>query len=172
MSYYNIDNMKYVIKLVIALLVLISSLFPLNVESSTTMIPYYMFNAATQFEVDIALLYAFCSVESKCRSKAINRNDATKKAKEAGIIEHSHGLFQIKLATAKMLGFKGKAKDLMQPDINTYYAAKLIRRLYDKYGDTVKVISAYNAGRPIKSNKDYVHKVLSAYARYKIDKKI
>jgi soluble lytic murein transglycosylase-like protein len=167
--------MKHINKSVTIALILIGSLigslFPASVESSTDMIPYYMFNAATQFNIDVALLYAFCTVESRCRAKALNKNDGTKKARAAGIIEHSHGLFQIKLATARVLGFKGSVKELMKPEINTFYAAKLIRKLHNKHGDILKTISAYNAGRPIKSNKDYVEKVLIAYAHYKIDKK-
>jgi soluble lytic murein transglycosylase-like protein len=60
----------------------------------------------------------------------------------------------------------------MRPDINTWYAAKLLRELYDKYDTTPEVISAYNAGRPIGANKAYVTKVLRAYAVYKLDKKL
>lgn len=143
-----------------------------KVEGDTSVAPYYMYNAANNFQIDLSLLYAVCSIESHCRSEAINKDDATSSRKARGIVEHSFGMFQIKLATARSLGFTGGRKDLMKPEVNVWYAAKLLRHLYNHYGqNTVKVISAYNAGRYTVYNKKYVNKVLQKYARYKIDKR-
>ncbi len=133
-------------------------------------IPYYIFNAANVFKLDVNLLYALCAVESKCRANALNKNDGTKAQKARGIKEHSHGLFQIKLATARGVGFTGTRQELMKPDVNTWYAAKLLSTLYTKYKTTEKVLSAYNAGRVTSSNREYVYLVLSKYAYYRIDK--
>lgn len=164
-----------------------------SVESDTSTIPYFMYNASSKFDLDIALMYAICRVESNCKASAINHDDATAGRKAQGIKEKSMGLFQIKPATAQSLGFilretittqkikNGKCiqvkkqvshvKELLSPETNAWYAAKLLRHLYDRYHDTVKVISAYNAGRYTSSNKEYVNKVLRQYARYKIDKR-
>jgi len=181
--------MNKTIALVISLIVAIVS--SKSVESDTTTVPFHIYNAATKFKIDVALLYAFCRVESNCRAKAINHDDGTPAQKALGIIDKSYGLFQIKASTAQGLGFEviekvkvttlrhGKSrtivktinhtKDLLKPEVNAWYAAKLLRHLYDRYGDTVKVISAYNAGHPTKANDEYVSKVLKQYARYKID---
>lgn len=180
------------------IIILLMSLFAFthnmrSAESDTTTIPYYMYNAASKFDLDIALMYAICQVESNCKASAINHDDATPNRKAKGIKERSMGLFQIKPNTAKGLGFvisetitinkvrNGRlirvkkqvfhTKDLLSPEINTWYAAKLLRHLYDRYHNTVKVISAYNAGRYTTANKEYVDKVLRRYARYKIDKR-
>lgn len=161
--------MKYVGTIVILTVCMFNSV---AVSSNSDMLPHYITKAADEFELDTALLYAICSVESHCRASAINKNDATQSRRLAGIKEHSHGMFQIKMATARALGFKGAKKDLMRADINTWYAAKLLRQLYDKYDTTPEVISAYNAGRPIKGNVKYVNKVLKYYVTYKIDKKL
>jgi len=157
---------------VFIILLLSILLTPSAVESKTPNVPYYMYTAANAFQIDIALLYAICSVESKCKPGSINKDDATKYKKSLGVVEHSLGMFQIKLATAKSLGFKGSKKELMKSETNTWYAAKLIDHLYTRYNhDTIKVISAYNAGRYTKCNKKYVNLVLEHYARYKLDKR-
>lgn len=140
-------------------------------SAHTDTIPFYMYSAATTFHVDVALLYAICAQESKCKATALNKNDGNLAQKAAGKVVHSLGMYQIQLGTARALGFKGKYKDLMKPEVNTYYAAKLLAHLYDKYHDTVKVISAYNAGHYTKHNVNYVHQVVKNYIRYKIDKR-
>lgn len=142
-------------------------------QGNSSTVPYYISNAATAHNLDVALMYAICTVESHCKTSAINTDDATASRKLAGIKEHSLGLFQIKMATARGLGFKGSKKELMKPEINSWYAAKLLRSLYDRYDEnTVKAVSGYNAGRYTKANKDYVNKVLKNYARFKIDRKL
>ena len=141
------------------------------VISDTATIPYYLYNASTKFKVDVALLYALCKVESNCKTAAINHDDGTTVQKSLNIKSKSFGLFQIKLATARSLGLKGSGKDLLKPEVNTYYAAKLLRHLYNRYGDTYKVISAYNAGKYTKSNISYIHKVMKNYVRFKIDQR-
>lgn len=183
--------MRNLILLIISFFVFTSNMR--SVESDTSTIPYFMYNAASKFDLDISLMYAICRVESNCKAAAINHDDATPDRKARGIKEKSMGLFQIKPATAKSLGFiltetvtiekikNGKlrktrkqishVKDLLSPEVNAWYAAKLLRHLYDRYHDTVKVISAYNAGKYTTSNKEYVNKVLRQYARYKIDKR-
>lgn len=71
----------------------------------------------------------------------------------------SYGLCQVKLATARHMGFKGKPSDLLKPDINADLAAKYLRYQLNRYGSMEKALSAYNAGRYIKANAGYVAKV-------------
>lgn len=166
---------------------------PIPAETDTSTIPFYMYNASSAFNLDVALLYAFCDIESKCRSKAINHNDGNSESKAAGIKVKSYGMFQLQRATAIALGFKDKeiievkikrhgkvitikktiyhTEDLLKPEINSWYAAKFLRQLYDKFKVTTAVVSAYNAGRPITGNKKYVDKVLRSYVKFKIDKR-
>jgi soluble lytic murein transglycosylase-like protein len=139
-----------------------------DVASSTSPVPLHIRESAKKFHLDPILLYALCKVETGCKT-TINHNDGTKRQKDLGITSKSYGMFQIKLATAKGLGFKGNYEKLMQPHVNSYYAAKYIRTVYDKYHDTLLVLSAYNAGKPIKSNKAYVDKVSRLYVKYKVD---
>ncbi len=137
-------------------------------------IPHYIQAAATLFRVDPALMYAICKVESQCRSTAKNHDDGTKEQKALGLRIPSHGLFQIKLGTARGLEFKGTPAQLRQPGVNSYYAAKLLRNLYDRRdckNDTLRVLSAYNAGSYTKNNNSYVVKVLKEYAHIRIDKR-
>lgn len=157
------------------------------------MVPEYMYNAANAFKIDIALLYAICKVESNCKPKSHNKQDSNHAQKRRGLTTGSYGMFQIKLATAKSLGFVVKesrteiffknhkqvkttkiinhADELFNPEVNTWYAAKLLRHLFNKYHDTAKTVSAYNAGRYITTNTRYVNKVLNNYANYKMDKR-
>lgn len=61
----------------------------------------------------------------------------------------SYGLFQMSLRTALDLGFLGQAKDLLDPDINAYWAAKLVKQLHDTWHNLADVASCYNSGKPL-----------------------
>lgn len=152
------------------LIILLSFLVPLSVSGeSPKNFSFYLYNAAAEFGIDPALMYAICQVESQCKPSAINHNDGTKKQKEQGIVSKSHGMFQLKLSTAKGLGFKGTAKQLQIPATNIWYAAKYLNHLYRRYNNTLHVISAYNAGSYTTKNKTYVNKVLEKYIQRNID---
>lgn len=184
---------KQIILLISLFIPLTTQVHTATAENARDNIPYYVVNAANAFNLDVGLMYAICQQESRCRARAINHDDASKKDKALGIIDKSYGMFQIKVSTAIGLGFKqtetiitfkklktktvkitkviDHTRELMNPEVNAYYAAKLLKQLYKRYHDTPKVISAYNAGRYIKSNKAYVHSVMSNYVRFKIDKR-
>ena len=149
------------------LLIILALLLP--TEASSTSHHNFMHHVAKEFKIDVALLYAICSVESKCKPSALNHDDGTADQKAMGVKSKSYGMFQIKVATARGLGFNSSPHELLKPEVNAWYAAKLLRHLYDRYGETDKVVSAYNAGKYIKSNKPYVNQVLTNYAKYKID---
>lgn len=98
-----------------------------------------LFSSATaKFHLPSGLLESLCMVESNHNIAAVHKDDGD---------ADSLGICQIKLATARELGFKGTAKQLMKPDININYAAKYLdfqRRRY--HGSITKAIIAYNKG--------------------------
>lgn len=120
-----------------------------------------VFVTATQtFKLPEHLLSALCYVESTHNIHAVHKDDGS---------SSSLGLCQIKLTTARLLGFKGTEAKLMKPAINAYYAAKYLKKQLVRYdGDTLKAVAAYNSGSykernnsPI--NKQYVTKVFRAW---------
>ena len=59
----------------------------------------------------------------------------------------SIGICMVKEGTAKMMGFKGSAKKLMEPEINAMFAALYLKSKQDFYReDWVKSVASYNAG--------------------------
>lgn len=102
-------------------------------------------------------------MESNHVERAINVNDGG---------SDSLGLCQIKLETAKGLGYGGNAASLQRSaKINTHFAAKYLRFQLDRYDGSVwRGIAAYNSGtyKVDKSgtavNKSYVDKVFKAWA--------
>jgi soluble lytic murein transglycosylase-like protein len=100
--------------------------------------------------VDANLLSAVCFVESGHKPSAYVAMDGR---------TPSYGLCQIKLGTAKHMGYRGTAKGLMDPYTNALYAAKYLRWQYRRYKNWDMAISGYNAGRAIRGNAGYVNKV-------------
>jgi len=90
-----------------------------------------------QFELPENLLSALCFVESSHRVSAIHKDDGD---------GNSVGVCQVKLSTAKWLGFKGTEKQLMNPKTNIYYAAKYLASQRKRYKSITKAIIAYNRG--------------------------
>lgn len=113
--------------------------------------------AALLHGVDPTLLSALCYVESKHNASALARNDGG---------SPSYGLCQIKMGTARGLGYRGGVKGLMDGATNARLAAKLLQYHYKKHRSWAKAVSAYNAGKPIKGNAKYVNKVMEiAYGK-------
>ncbi len=132
-------------------------------------VPFYITEAASAFKLSPALLMAICTQESRCRARAYNKFDSIEDENGIRHKNPSYGLFQIKKETAKALGFEGTNNELFNPEINSFLAAKLLRKNLDRYHDTAKAISAHNAGRAIKSNKDYVNNVFRNYVKFHLD---
>ena len=99
------------------------------------------------------LLEAICHVESGNTRTAINTHDSG---------SASYGSCQIKLSTARWLGFKGNVSDLwFNETTNKYYAGKYLDYLAKRYkGNLDSIISAYNCGK-VCNNQKYVNKVRS-----------
>lgn len=99
------------------------------------------------FDLPKGLQSALCFVESTHRAHVVNKDDGK---------SSSIGLCQIKLATARMMGFKGTAEQLKDPKINAYYSAKYLRWQLDRYDWHLdKAIAAYNSGTFIPGKKNF-----------------
>lgn len=125
-----------------------------------------LFATMTQtFALPPGLISALCFVESSHRAHVIHKDDGG---------SSSTGLCQIKQDTAKLMGFKGKTKDLLNPNINAFYASKYLAWQIKRYDlDYRKAVAAYNSGS-YKTNKlgtpvnqKYVDKVFKAWAQQK-----
>ena len=121
-----------------------------------------MFLLASQaFDLPPDLLRAVCYVESTHIATAYNPHDGG---------SASHGVCQVKFNTAKLLGFKGTAKQLQEAPANTFWAAAYLHYQLQRYhGDIIKATAAYNTGTyktdqyGVPLNKRYVQKVLAAW---------
>lgn len=117
----------------------------------------------TTFNLPPGLIGGLCYVESNHNIRAMHINDGG---------ADSVGVCQIKLGTARVLGFKGSTRDLKIPSANVYYAGKYLRYQLDRYnGDVRKGVSAYNAGTHRvdeygqTKNRRYVAKVFEAWSQ-------
>lgn len=117
-------------------------------------LPYWACDAQSRTGIDPRLIYAVCMVESSGNEKAITPEDGN---------STSYGICQIKLATAKSVGFKGTAAGLMEPSLNALYASRYLITKLNRYKSLDQAVSAYNAGRAVTFNKLYVLKVLLKY---------
>lgn len=113
------------------------------------------------FHLPKGMLSAICWAESTHRVHVLHKDDG---------VEDSVGVCQLHPSTARWMGFRGTKKELFNPKVNAYYAAKYTRHLLNRYHqDTFKAIAAYNAGSYIEESKDipvnkiYVLKVLRAW---------
>jgi len=103
--------------------------------------------------VDPQLLSSVCYVESHHNINARVLHDGG---------SPSYGACQVKLATARALGYVGREGGLMEPSLNSYYAAKYLAQQKRRYGTWTKAVSAFNCGHAC-GNKKYVRKVLNLY---------
>lgn len=113
------------------------------------------------FSLPEGLQSALCWVESSHRPHVMHKDDGK---------GTSLGVCQIKIGTARMMGFHGSESDLMQPKINAYFSAKYLQHQIKRYnGNVDRAIAAYNSGtfHPEASgapkNKVYVDKVKKAW---------
>lgn len=108
--------------------------------------------------IDPSLLGAICYVETKHNVNAYNSTDGN---------SPSYGICQIKLGTAKGLGFKGTGRDLQDARTNAFWSARYLQYLSHKTGDNLHLtVSAYNCGRPCRNTR-YVGAALNEYSKRK-----
>lgn len=101
--------------------------------------------AAKAAKVSGALLLAICTHESGLNNVTVYHDGGSP----------SIGVCQVKYETAKMIGFKGKADDLINPFQNAKWAARYLAFQVKRYGnsDWCKLAAAYNAGTFNESKK-------------------
>jgi soluble lytic murein transglycosylase-like protein len=107
------------------------------------------------------LLSGLCYVESAHNPNAFHRDDNG---------ADSIGICQIRIATARMVGFRGTEKQLRVPAINIAFSGRYLRRQLVRYNfDLAQAIAAYNSGSlrldqdgNIRNHK-YVRAVLKAW---------
>lgn len=109
-----------------------------------TLIPLYIIFAVASknFSLPENLLSSLCYVESNHDISAVHHDDGN---------SDSLGVCQVKLSTARWMGYKGTSKQLMDPTINIYYAAKYLSYQIKRYHSTTRGIIAYNIGHAKKS---------------------
>src|ERR1700692_3723359 len=90
---------------------------------------------SAQFNLPDGLLSSLCYVESGHNIEAVHLADGN---------GNSIGACQIKLKTARFMGFRGTEKQLMRPDVNIYYAAWYLRYQINRYRSVRKGVIAYN----------------------------
>lgn len=116
--------------------------------------------AADKAEVPRELLLAVCWVESSYRTKLKPHMDGK---------SHSYGLCQVKLETAQYMDevynhkWKATPEKLNDPYLNAFYAAKVLKWNLSRYqGDWKKAVDAYNKGRHVSTESEYVKRVYKA----------
>lgn len=104
-----------------------------------------------------ALLSAICFVESSYSHKALTVVDGN---------SASYGKCQVKLSTARFVGYKGTVTELwLNPKTNTSIAGRYLGYQLKRYrGDIRKAVSAYNCGTAC-NNPGYVNRVLSVWGK-------
>lgn len=142
--------MKYIV------LTLVQCLFVLT-SAQANITELALKQAAATMKVPYKLLSSLCWVESRHLPRSVNAKDG---------ISASYGLCQIKLETAKWMGYTGTKEELLNPIVNANWAAKYLRKQYNKYGDWRRAISAYNAGHAITGNIGYVTRVFTHAMRH------
>lgn len=112
------------------------------------------------YGVDPALSMAIEWVESKGNTNALRY--------ERSIGDVSVGLMQVTTKTAREVCGYSRIEDLKNPDVNIRCGIAYLAKLKKSYSRLDNIISAYNAGRPIKGNVvNYVIPVLKKYSDYK-----
>lgn len=92
---------------------------------------------SVHYHLPPGLLSTICFVESKYDVNAVHYNDG---------VGNSVGVCQIKLSTARHMGFRGTEQQLMSPRNNIKYAAKYLRYQLNRYKSIERAVIAYNVG--------------------------
>jgi soluble lytic murein transglycosylase-like protein len=119
-------------------------------------------DASVDYGVPAALVKAVIAAESSFDAAAVSPKGAM-------------GLMQLMPGTAKHLG----VDDAFHHEENVQGGTRYLRELYDRYGDWLRTLAAYNAGPeavdrydgvpPYDETREYVKRVLSYYRRFHDD---
>ena len=89
---------------------------------------------AVRHGVPIELAHAVVMLESRYRARIVHKGN--------------YGLMQIRLGTARSLGFRGTGRQLLQPAINLHYGMAYLGRAWRASGGNVcRTIQRYQTGR-------------------------
>jgi soluble lytic murein transglycosylase-like protein len=107
--------------------------------------------------VPVALAHAVIRIESNYNSRIVHAGN--------------YGLMQIKLATARSLGFGGSPASLLDPSVNLHYGLKYLGGAYEQAGgDLCRAIMKYQSGhralRMSAANRKYCQRVKSLMASW------
>jgi Transglycosylase SLT domain len=144
---------------------------------------------AEKFRIDANLMRAIIAVESAYQPFANRFEVNTEKycvtpasyASRLRITElterhnqmTSWGLCQMMGFNLRAMGYLDHIPAACIPSINLYYMCKLLKTLFQKYGDESDVISSYNQGSPRKTagkmyeNQRYVDKVFAELMKFR-----
>lgn len=101
-------------------------------------------SAAKAAKVSGQLLLAICLHESHLKNIEVPHDGGSP----------TYGICQVKLDTAKFLGYTGDGQGLMVPETNAKYAALYLKYQKERYDyDWCKATAAYNAGTYNESKK-------------------
>jgi len=95
---------------------------------------------------DHKLVLAVVKIESGNNRFAYNGSDRDGRG--------TYGLMQLKVATAKYMGFTGKSSDLYDWKTNLKYGIRYLNYQYRRYGSVPSTLAAYNAGSVIICKKN------------------
>jgi soluble lytic murein transglycosylase-like protein len=102
-------------------------------------------NASKVAGVSGTLLLGICSHESNSFTMNYSPHDHG---------SPSYGVCQVKLESARQLGFKGSPYELMDPKKNALWAARYLKYQESRYGNNLcKITAAYNSGSYVESKK-------------------
>ena len=76
----------------------------------------------------------------------------------------NYGLMQIRLGTARSMGFRGSVDALMRPENNLEYGMRYLNYCREKHGDTTLMLGCYNGFASPRSH--YAKRVLKAAERF------
>ena len=137
------------------------------------------FQVATEQSLPVALVRAFCEVESAFNPWAVRYepgyrwlvgNEVDLTATERTMQMTSWGLMQVMGAVAREHGFTGPIPQLCDPIIGLRYGCLHLNKLHARYVLWPDTIAAYNAGTPRMVqgqyvNQTYVDRVDAAWKR-------
>ena len=140
----------------------------------------YVLKYADEYQIDPLLVFAMIKAESNFNKDAVSKSNAV-------------GLMQLMDTTAEELANKLNIEYtknvLLDPETNIKLGTKYYQELYERYGNEVLALAAYNAGRgkvnewiskgilkedgsnaediPYRETNNYVRKILRDYEIYK-----
>jgi soluble lytic murein transglycosylase-like protein len=126
----------------------------------STVLALAFLSASHAYGLPDGLLNSLCLVESGHKINAVHQDDG---------YGNSLGVCQLKLSTAKLLGFRGTEKQLMSPSLNVKYAAKFLAKQIHRYhGNLYRAVAAYNRGKSTGDGHNaYSRKVFKAWRAQK-----